>query len=264
MVLPLVGGYAFAIIWKGSLYYASRESGHRLYFRAIFYAIFLSICAACIHIIIYASEWSHYRNFIQFVSSATGSQDSPVNLFDTPKQISLLSYTIVLGPILGFALNIPHSIDAVPWFRAWSNLVLNRAIMDNDFELLILRAVQRDRPVMFTMNDSKVYVGWVIRAPNPVESRKAVRILPLVSGFRDSETRVLEFTTDYLGLIDKISDDSPESPLNHLDLVDLEIVLPVECIVSSHPFDFEAYVLHFRPVDVDVDADSDPDAESTS
>lgn len=135
--------------------------------------------------------------------------------------------------------------------------------MDNDFELLILRSVQRRRPVMFTMNDSKVYVGWVIRAPNPVESRKAVRILPLVSGYRDSKLRVLQFTTDYVGLIDKISDNSPESSLNHLDFEDLEIVLPIDCIVSSHPFDFQAYG-HFRSVDVDADAGSDPGAESTS
>ena len=50
-VLPLVGGYAFATIWTASLYRASRESGHRLYFRAVFYAVFLVVCAALLHVI---------------------------------------------------------------------------------------------------------------------------------------------------------------------------------------------------------------------
>ena len=140
--------------------------------------------------------------------------------------------------------------------------------MDNDFELLILRSVQKNRPVMFTMDDCKVYIGWVIRAPHPTEHRKSIRLLPLASGFRDSITRTVELTTDYVGAIESImSDDDMDS--NHLTFEDFEVVLPVDKIASSHPFDFSAYE-HFQQKDGDENGtalleqnESEADGENT-
>src|SRR5690606_29379305 len=109
---------------------------------------------------------------VGFVATLVSIDQSSTEIFGAPAQIVLLCQTILLAPLVGYTLNIPHSFGNVWIFRVWNNWVLYRAIMNNDFELLMLRSVQRDRPVMFTMEDGKVYVGWVIRAPNPVESRK--------------------------------------------------------------------------------------------
>lgn len=66
LILPLVGGYVFSTVWAGSLNHSSRESGHRLYFRAVFYAAFLVTCAALLHLYLFAKS-PFYQSALSFV-----------------------------------------------------------------------------------------------------------------------------------------------------------------------------------------------------
>ena len=52
VVLPLVGGYIFASRWIVTKYVVDREDGHRLYFRAAFYGVFLFAVALLIRLIL--------------------------------------------------------------------------------------------------------------------------------------------------------------------------------------------------------------------
>ena len=109
-----------------------------------------------------------------------------------------------------------------------------------DFEKLIARSVFTNTPIMFTLEDGKIYVGWTNAAPNPVHARRSVRFLPLMSGYRDSKTHKVTFVTDYYEIFNKIS--SPEcSELNHLSAEDFEVVVPVDRICSSHLFDLVVF-----------------------
>ena len=150
-----------------------------------------------------------------------------------------LLLSLVAGPAFAYLLNAFNRIDA------WDRFLLRSAINNNDFELLLAYSVEANMPIMFTLSDRKVYVGWVVRAPNPVEVRKAIRMLPMLSGYRDSETLIVEFTTDYYDALQAIQG-KEDSALEHLNESDFEIVIQQDAIISAHPFDLDAYQV-FQP-----------------
>jgi hypothetical protein len=82
-------------------------------------------------------------------------------------------------------------------------------------------------------------MGLVVRAPNPTDQSKSLRLLPLLSGYRNKDTQTVTFTTDYLKVLEKISQDG--AGLDHLDSEDFEVVLPGKEISSAHLFDLVAY-----------------------
>lgn len=280
LILPVVGGYAFSIIWSTSYFRASRESDQRIYFRAVFYAVFLYACAVCVHILLYVNaEW-----YVEGLDHFTIFSEKPaeVRIWSEPSQQALLVLTFILGPLLAYILEIPmlfanyKFIDLVedasgeteevpagrssslakarqrlfyafyPLYRLsawWARWNLERAVTDSDFERLLVRAMFRDMPVMLTLESGKLYVGWVIRALNPRDAIKEVRILPMLSGYRDSETHQVEFTTNYVEVLETMSAPTPD--LAHMEPGDFEVVIPCDRIIFSHLFDVEAY-LHFQ------------------
>lgn len=87
-----------------------------------------------------------------------------------------------------------------------------------------MRSALSGIPLLITLEDGKVYVGNAIRLPNPELDRQDVRILPLLGGYRDKDTKKLTLTTDYHSVTQSLGEDGR---LNHLRRGDFEIVLPV-------------------------------------
>ncbi|QBQ54335.1 hypothetical protein [Nitrosococcus wardiae] len=243
-LLPIVGGYAFSAIWSYTRYHTSRESGHKLYFRAAFYGLFLVICAFLIHIILFL-KFHNYRDFLSFFN---GQSNLNAPIWGQEAKIAVLIISAMLGPALAQLLNFPRipylynfqiPFSGIKPFFKWEQLLLKLAIKHKDFEKLILRSTEKSQPLLFTLSSGKVFVGWAVWAPNPVEKRSAVRILPMLSGYRDLDNHKIHFTTDY-EVIHKIT--NKELPqLKHVELEDLEIVLSSDQIVSSHLFDLELW-----------------------
>lgn len=275
LILPVVGGYAFAVVWSPSSYPASRESGHRLYFRAVFYSVFLFICALCIHVLLYLKTDWYLSTLLHLAENSSGIGE--VGVWSETSQQAVFLLTFFMGPVLAYLLEIPHLfvgygvydfagklIDFLEqrspafgqWIarlgktvltplevasRAWVRFLFERAIRDSDFERLLARAMFRDMPIMFTLDTGKVYVGWVVRAINPRDVPREVRILPMLSGYRNSDDHTVVFTTNYHEVLKTVAD-SLTPFLNHLVAGDFEVVIPSGRIMSSHLFDVDAYL----------------------
>ena len=54
LFLPLVGGYIFSSNFVTTKYYVSREDGHRLYFRAVFYGVIFFVVAVFLRLLLIA------------------------------------------------------------------------------------------------------------------------------------------------------------------------------------------------------------------
>lgn len=250
-LLPLAGGYALSSIWTASLYHASRESGHRLYLRAIFYAAVLIIICSLLHTYCFSSFHSYRLGLLGFISQ-TFHLGTNQELFGEASRYMIFCTSIMLGPILGHLLNLPKLAflfdvnkqarlqKILQFARRWESYLLNDAIKNNDFEKLIAHSVFTNTPIMYTLESGKVYVGWTNAAPNPVHTRRSVRFLPLLSGYRDNETHQVTFVTDYYEIFNKISS-GENSELNHLSAEDFEVVVPVDRICSSHLFDLVVF-----------------------
>ncbi|MCU7853906.1 MAG: hypothetical protein KZQ80_17030 [Candidatus Thiodiazotropha sp. (ex Monitilora ramsayi)] len=266
-LLPLAGGYALSTIWTASLYHASRESGHRLYLRAIFYAAILIIICSLLHVIFFATFQTYRVDVLGFIAK-TFHFNEKIELFNEPSRYLITCTSVILGPIIGHAFNItrlsflldPEGKNLLSWvvrfLQNWELIQLRHAIQNNDFEKLLIDAFFKDMPILFSLDNGKVYVGWVVAAPNPIHTRRAVRILPLLSGYRDSETHQVKFLTDYFEIFELISSGKTEE-LNHLSADDFEVVLPVDCIISSHLFDLMVYEF-FQTQEQQLILDSQP------
>ncbi|MGE0371850.1 MAG: hypothetical protein AB7Q01_08180 [Gammaproteobacteria bacterium] len=250
LILPLIGGYAFSTIWSPSYYHASRESGHRLYFRAGFYAIVMFGAATAVHVVAFVHS-DLYRELLRIESAVIHATLAvgTVNIWGVEARFSILMLSALLGPAMGHALNFPqHYLKlsaAHPWlpyaqlFERWELWVLSRAAANNDFEKLVLRSFTRRIPLLITLVSNKVYVGWAIRAPDPVATSRYLRLLPLLSGYRDKDSQNVHFTTHYFHVLSPPTLGLEE--IDHLEPGDFEVVVPVQQITNAHLFDLDAH-----------------------
>lgn len=115
-------------------------------------------------------------------------------------------------------------------FGTWDAkiFVIGELLEDSPVDNLLFRlSLDKDKQVMLTMDDRKVYVGKVIDLGEPSETSgmdQDISIVPIMSGYRDKDTLKVEFTTYYA----------------EAD-ADIYLSLRQDSIVSATEFDFSAY-----------------------
>ena len=244
LIISLIAGYAFSLTWDGSRYFAVREDGYRLTFRAAFYGVVLFLYASLIHLALithFDRYLTYYKNVLTaFVSPGTEINDNQITL------LSLAIITLAIGIFLGHLLNkLPYS----------KKILLYIATFNDDFEQLVLRSVRKSMPVCVTMSNKKVYVGYAIRTIDPGEKRTFLRILPVMSGYRTA-TGLINFNVTYHNIYEGIQssgeNNESEEDLSHLELGDFEKVLPYDEIQSCHLFDLVAYLSFLSAKEPDI------------
>jgi len=73
---------------------------------------------------------------------------------------------------------------------------------------LFLNAVEDKKLVQITLKSGKVYAGRIYKAFEPLSSHEYISILPVQSGFRDSETHEVKYTTNYSKAYRKYDEDT--------------------------------------------------------
>lgn len=234
LLLPLVGGYLFSRWCNATRYLASREEGHRLYFRAAFWGFFLFVIVLVLRHWL-KTDYEIYRGLeAKFRALVVPYLKEPEKGYPFDLTVAAIATLLVAWPIAK-AINIFY----------WRGRALANAIKHDDFEQLLNEAAARDMPVALSMSSRKVYVGFVVQTFDPAHERKWIKILPLLSGYRDKDTLRLEFVTNYrdaYGTADPANAGAPlPAPLGHLAPKDFGIVLPVDDVQSANLFDVEAY-----------------------
>lgn len=98
---------------------------------------------------------------------------------------------------------------------------------NNPFDYFLLESVEKEKPVLITLEDRKCYAGfiWNIQEPNEESTgHKEVALAPFLSGYRDKDTLLLLFLNSY-----KKEDEC-------------KFIFPREKIVSISWFDLETYL----------------------
>jgi len=230
LLLPLVGGYLYASQSILTRYKSAREDGHRLYFRAAFWGFILFIGAFLfLKIISYIPKYESFNTEIaSFVSSILGSK----KLVNSNLELAKIAITALF---IGSWLHVP-----VNYFLEKNKFkYIEKAIENNEFEQLLHHSLLNATPVSVTMENRKVYVGLVIGTFNPEHQRKSIKILPLLSGYRDNDNLQITFNTHYISIYDSITE--KEESIKNVSIDNFEIILPNEKIHSLSRFDFETY-----------------------
>lgn len=234
--LPLVGGLIFCSHWNYTRWRVAREDGHRLYFRAVLFGAILFVVVATLRYYVEPC----FPALVTFVGVVKNAIKPMAKEAAAATAVSDLAITCFLAMFAGWPF--AKLLNLAFWKQTW----LKRAIKEDDLEEFILYAAENEIPIAATMDDGKVYVGFVTKGFDPAIGRKCIRLLPLISGYRDSKTHKLNFTTFYTELYGDatISDSEPKAlpaPLSHLTAADFITLVPADRIASYRLFDALAY-----------------------
>lgn len=255
--IPLLSGYIFCRNWRYTLYAVSRLDSQQLYFHAAIYGLVIGISGLLVAMILSGFSW--FSPVAEQISSLLGTfLGSTQKPSDAVLAVGLV-LSFALGPISAAVLNAAEDYLLDSSSDEAGARALRKAIAYDDFETILYRAATKTLPVSISMSDGKVYVGFVCRSLNPGEKREMLRILPIMSGYRDQTTHKLEFTTLYSQCYEELERSRSgcktagcpgayESPVAHLDDEDFEIVIERSLIRTLNIFDIEAYV-YFKKMD---------------
>ena len=235
-VLFLIAGYGFMTCWNLSQWYTARQTGHRLYIRIALYGILTLIAASLVYVYLAPAE---IHSFYQAL--AAHEQKDTDKPFDFTPYILLFIKIQLLA--IGLAIAGGHLLTLM--FMPWTNFFLKIALKEDDFELLMLRAMQKVMPVLLTCRNGKVYVGYVTKGVEPHLTRTDIKIMPILSGYRDIDTLRTTFTSNYFEIYNHLGI-KPEGERTKgqpaaLCHKDFEIVIPFREVQSTHLFDIDTY-----------------------
>lgn len=110
---------------------------------------------------------------------------------------------------------------------------------DNDgIELILLKALEEAKLVSITIKSGKVYVGFISHNFfNPWSELRSIKIIPVQSGFRDSDDHHIEFTTYY----EEVIEFTEKSHEIEMDIEEFQMGIPIHEIVSINIFDPRVY-----------------------
>jgi hypothetical protein len=224
-LLPLLGGYVFASLWRLTSYATRRVEGHHLYFSAAFYGAVFFIAALLVRVI-FLARWDGYSELEAALSTYIApAMKDPSN----GRQVEFVitaGYSLLLAPLFAALLNI-----FTP--KRWS-LRRNLSALDG----LLSRAQYAEMPVSVTLNTGKVYIGLVVEITDPDRPPPAIILFPMLSGHRDADGR-LKITTDYANVYSALEANKEKVAKLLLPAVwepNFEVVVRADQIVSANMF----------------------------
>ena len=225
LLLPLLGGFLFFFRAHLFRFGAQRLEGYKLLFQSAVAGVVLSFFARLIVLALTMTApgaWleARWAVFSPFPFSATSV------------------VAMVLGPIAALILNLFIDQDVAKEIEVRRN--------GNPLLRLFYRAAKERFLVSVTMDTRKWYVGWILESPSLLPQERYFRLLPYMSGYRDSSTLETFRTVFY------------EDVLNTpgLDPDELVLVLPLEAIKTAGRFNEEVYNEYF--------AEPEPDEKETT
>jgi hypothetical protein len=248
LILPiLVSGYIFC---HGSIHRQatlSRYDGQLLYMLIATTGLFLFALSSGISFgLMYASKHASFELFSSAPSDYVESlknflvrdvrvEDNSATLWIFFGQASVLSFL--------FAWSFPRIFPLLVMVRFWIGpakaraLILTTQVSLRPLTKHLLSSVSDPNSLyMFSMEDRKVYVGRVSSVGDLHEAGlmdEDFEIVPTMSGYRDSETLKVTYTTDYSAVVEDMQQAGRA--------IDFTIVLSQQNIVSISRFELEVW-----------------------
>ncbi len=217
LLLPLLGGYILISVFHLTRYRMRRQSGRKVIFEsAIAGTVLLGISVL----------------IVQGISESIPSARRAWKAFAPFAYSGARSLSLLLGCVLPLIGNLI-------WTR--EDAIRQGVIRENDhFEALIVRAIDNSEYVLLTTESRKVYVGFIICGSQFAHEREYVRIWPILSGYRSSESHEVHYTTFYAPIYERLY---LRPNAASVDPRDFEIVLPASTVTTMSIFDEEVHAM---------------------
>ncbi len=200
-----ISGYIFANKVIFCRYSLARE-GYRLYFTVGFWGIVILIFSGVI-LFICDERFSVISEICKIINNQY--QENNCNLI-SKKDVIIITLSITS---IFFSLFLPFLFNSLILFidlfikhKKIQDYNFLDAIKDNDIEKILYRSAKNTIPVALSLNNGKEYVGNVIRTRN-VNNKgdsDSIRILPMLSGYRDAIDKRVYYNQNYTKYYDFI------------------------------------------------------------
>jgi hypothetical protein len=224
LLLAVAGGFLFAHFCYLTRFAFRRMEGHQIYLASAAAAVLLLVLS---RLVFYAFKYGVLGQY--YGADIRRAWTSFLGPLEMPGLLATFGGAFLLGPICALLVNrLLFSSQGVSYFAVTK--------YGSELEEFAYNSLAGALPVSITLDNRKVYVGWVADVP-VVEHREGVEdylgIIPLRSGYRDNVTLQLHLTTQYEQVYERISREGIEKPDGQpLRLRDFVIVLAVDRIVS--------------------------------
>ncbi|MCO7227433.1 hypothetical protein [Pleionea sp. CnH1-48] len=137
---------------------------------------------------------------------------------------------------------------AILFLKDWGTKVVQKRNKElskqRELDSMLIKSMEKSCCIMVTLETRQVYTGHILKMSPTHDEDKYIRILPILSGYRDEKTMSVRFTTDYQPAYDKIIKDKTskdEGEFSHINIDDFEVIIYEKNITSAHLFDKNLY-----------------------
>lgn len=228
-ILPILTGYIILINFVLFKYKYQRLNSQRL----LLSSILAGLIATSIILILRAFIKLIFNNFETIVYKWLYS-------FFQLKEVQFLwtsIITFVVFSSLTFIIN---------WYinrNKGKAYVLAKAIEDegDEIEQLFKDSAITGELMQITLSNNKVYIGFTDILPEPKKTNY-LKITPVMSGYRDSETKELTITTEYFKVLEIFTSDCPK-----FDIYDIDITIKQDEILTASMYDQNVFNIFNKP-----------------
>src|SRR6267142_4470624 len=174
LLVPLLGGFVLSSLSNRFKFKSVRLDGYRLLLHSSLAGLFLLMAAELIVVIFrFPLGWldSGFHQAVPYKGAGVTT--------------------------LAFFLSFPFCLIANRFFKIDSEIDRVIDAKGDPLELILRESLKEAKPVLITVKNGKVYVGLVTSNSSPAVSVEFMKIFPVRSGYRNSETKTVEFTTDH-------------------------------------------------------------------
>ncbi|MBG7611631.1 hypothetical protein IU405_05145 [Polaribacter sp. BAL334] len=231
-IFPLLSGFYFLMKYKYNTYKYQRLDSQILIFHSILYGILIFLGLYTIRVIISLI----FPTVIPAIYSF---------LYKLPiKKQDFLWSSLFCFIITFLVVEILNLINEKNEYFSWRKPV-DKAIdeIGDEVEQLFKQSFVDKLFIQITLKNNKVYVGFADTILPPKETNY-LKIVPLISGYRKSETKEVEFTTEYFEALD-FYDKNPSK----YNTFDMDIIVMQNEILTAQIFDWDIFRLFNYPTE---------------
>ncbi len=223
LILPLAAGYYLITRSNYFKYFQQRLDRQRLIFDTILLGIAISIIGFLVRLLFDYTLPNLIDSIYKFL----------------PLRVSFFGTT--LATFFGTVCFVEVTNKFVFSNR---NKQIKRAIElhGNELEKIFADSFFNDELLEFTLDTNKVYIGQVRELPIPTTTN-FIRIIPWVSGYRNSKKKLI-FTTKYYTVYNQYI---LEGTISQIDELNVDLIITLDNLVSVSYFDHQTYKM-FNPV----------------
>lgn len=229
LLLPLIGGYLFLLIYPFARFAHQRLDRQRLLFHSIVLGLVLAIISFVLRDFLEARNPELIKGVQKVMPERFRNKGlgTPFVAFNLGWILGILFWTATFMAARFFPRLKGNSLSAY----------LAIKITGDDFDKMFAEAFIKKEMMQITLRNNKVYVGYIKKLAPPTQANQ-LTILPVISGYREAETKKINFITEYLSIYQKYIG---TGQITAIDDMEMQILILRDEIITVNKFHTDVF-----------------------